>query len=71
MSNAVISVENLSKAYRLGQIGTGTFANDLKLWWAKMRGKPNPLLKIGGILFAWSVAAGFISLVVWAMAYKS
>lgn len=43
----VISVENLSKTYRLGQIGTGTFANDLKVWWAKMRGKPNPLLRIG------------------------
>jgi lipopolysaccharide transport system ATP-binding protein len=43
----VISVEHLSKTYRLGQIGTGTFTNDLKLWWAKARGKPNPLLKIG------------------------
>lgn len=43
----VISVENLSKAYRLGQIGTGTLAYDMKLWWAKVRGKPNPLLKIG------------------------
>jgi lipopolysaccharide transport system ATP-binding protein len=43
----VIRVENLSKAYRLGQIGTGTLTNDLKVWWAKARGKPNPLLKIG------------------------
>jgi len=43
----VISIENLSKIYRLGQIGTGTFTNDLKLWWAKTHGKPNPLLKIG------------------------
>src|SRR5574341_653615 len=43
----VISVEHLSKAYRLGQIGTGTLTYDMKLWWAKMRGKPNPLLKIG------------------------
>jgi len=43
----VISVENLSKTYRLGQIGTGTFTHDLNLWWAKMRGKPNPMLKIG------------------------
>jgi lipopolysaccharide transport system ATP-binding protein len=43
----VISVENLSKIYRLGQIGTGTFTNDLRVWWAKMRGRPNPLLKIG------------------------
>ena len=43
----VISVENLSKSYRLGQIGTGTFAHDLNVWWAKMRGKPNPVLRIG------------------------
>ncbi|MBI5965706.1 MAG: ATP-binding cassette domain-containing protein [Chloroflexi bacterium] len=43
----VISVEKLSKIYRLGQIGTGTFTNDLKVWWAKTRGKPNPMLKIG------------------------
>ncbi len=45
--STVISVEHLSKTYRLGQIGTGTFANDLNLWWAKLRGKPNPLLRIG------------------------
>jgi len=43
----VISVEHLSKSYRLGQIGTGTLTYDLKVWWAKKRGKPNPLLKIG------------------------
>jgi lipopolysaccharide transport system ATP-binding protein len=42
----VISVEHLSKAYRLGQIGTGTLTYDMKLWWAKVRGKPNPLLRI-------------------------
>ncbi len=47
MSNTVVSVENLSKVYRLGQIGTGTFSRDLELWWAKARGKPNPFLKIG------------------------
>ena len=47
MPNTVISVENLSKSYRLGQIGTGTITNDLKVWWAKKLGKPNPLLKIG------------------------
>ena len=43
----VISVEHLSKAYQLGQIGTGTLTNDLKVWWARQRGKPNPLLRIG------------------------
>jgi lipopolysaccharide transport system ATP-binding protein len=47
MSNTVISVEQLCKSYRLGQIGTGTLTNDLKVGWAKLRGKPNPLLKIG------------------------
>ncbi|MEW6092446.1 MAG: ABC transporter ATP-binding protein [Chloroflexota bacterium] len=47
MSNTIISVENVSKAYRLGQIGSGTLRHDLAAWWAKVRGKPNPLLKIG------------------------
>jgi lipopolysaccharide transport system ATP-binding protein len=35
----VISVEHLSKTYRFGQIGTGTFSRDLEIWWAKLRGK--------------------------------
>jgi lipopolysaccharide transport system ATP-binding protein len=43
----VISVEYLSKTYRLGQIGTGTISNNLKVWWAKTRGKPNPMWRIG------------------------
>jgi lipopolysaccharide transport system ATP-binding protein len=42
-----IAVEQLSKVYHLGQIGTGTFTNDLKVWWAKQRGLPNPLSRIG------------------------
>jgi lipopolysaccharide transport system ATP-binding protein len=46
-SSAVISVENLSKSYRLGQIGSGTLTNDLRIWWAKIHGQPNPLLRIG------------------------
>ena len=33
--------------------------------------KWNLLLKIGGVLFAWGVAIGFMSLVFWAMSYKS
>jgi lipopolysaccharide transport system ATP-binding protein len=47
MGNTIISVEDLSKSYRLGQIGTGTLTNDLKVLWAKKHGLPNPLLKIG------------------------
>jgi lipopolysaccharide transport system ATP-binding protein len=42
-----ISVENLSKSYQLGVIGTGTFRGDLQRWWAKTRGLPDPHLKIG------------------------
>jgi lipopolysaccharide transport system ATP-binding protein len=47
MTRNVIRVENVSKGYRLGQIGTGTLRDDIKVWWAKAQGKPNPLLKIG------------------------
>jgi lipopolysaccharide transport system ATP-binding protein len=43
----VIKVENLSKQYRLGQVGTGTLSHDLKRWWALARGKEDPYLKIG------------------------
>ena len=42
-----IKVENLSKQYRLGQIGTGTFNHDLNRWWHNVRGKEDPYLKIG------------------------
>lgn len=47
MSENVISVENLSKTYRLGVIGTGTFFGDLNRWWAQKLGKPDPYAKIG------------------------
>ncbi|MES2588234.1 MAG: ABC transporter ATP-binding protein [Bacteroidota bacterium] len=42
-----IKIENLSKVYQLGQIGTGTIYNDLKRWSAKIQGKEDPFLKIG------------------------
>jgi len=47
MSNIAIKVENLSKAYQLGQIGTGTISRDLERWYASIRGKEDPFLKIG------------------------
>jgi lipopolysaccharide transport system ATP-binding protein len=47
MTATAIRVENVSKTYRLGQIGSGTLSDDIKVWWAKKRGVPNPLLKIG------------------------
>ena len=42
-----IKVENLSKIYRLGEIGTGTISRDLERWFARIRGKEDPFLKIG------------------------
>jgi lipopolysaccharide transport system ATP-binding protein len=45
--STVISVEQVSKSYRLGQIGGGTLKEDVSRWWAKLRGKPDPSLKIG------------------------
>ena len=43
----VIKVENISKQYRLGDVGTGALAHDVNKWWHKVRGKENPYLKIG------------------------
>jgi lipopolysaccharide transport system ATP-binding protein len=45
--STVISVENVSKAYRLGLIGGGTLKEDFARWCAKLQGKPDPFLKIG------------------------
>lgn len=49
MSNIAIKVENLSKQYRLGDIGTGSLAHDINRWWHTVRGKEDPYLKIGEI----------------------
>lgn len=43
----VLKAENISKQYRLGQVGTGTLSHDLKRFWYKTRGKEDPYLKIG------------------------
>ncbi|MEZ4801889.1 MAG: ABC transporter ATP-binding protein [Gelidibacter sp.] len=45
----IIKVENLSKQYRLGTIGTGTLSHDITRWWYNIRGKDDPYLKIGQI----------------------
>lgn len=42
-----LKAENISKQYRLGQVGTGTLSHDLNRFWHQMRGKENPYLKIG------------------------
>jgi len=45
--NIILDVENVSKQYRLGMVGTGTLSHDLNRWWAIVRGKEDPYLKIG------------------------
>ena len=42
-----LKAENISKQYRLGQVGTGTLTHDLNRFWAQIRGKEDPYLKIG------------------------
>jgi len=43
----VISVENLTKQYDLGVIGTGTLTRDLERWWARVRKQPDPYSRVG------------------------
>ncbi|RYG02271.1 MAG: ABC transporter ATP-binding protein, partial [Chitinophagaceae bacterium] len=47
MSKVVIQVDNLSKQYRLGSIGTGSIVHDLNRRWHSLRGKADPYLAVG------------------------
>lgn len=47
MKNLAVKAENISKQYRLGQVGTGTLSHDLNRFWSKIRGKEDPYLRIG------------------------
>jgi lipopolysaccharide transport system ATP-binding protein len=48
MSDVILKVENVSKLYRLGTVGTGTFGGDVQRFWkTKILGQEDPFLKIG------------------------
>jgi lipopolysaccharide transport system ATP-binding protein len=47
MKNLAIKAENISKQYRLGEVGTGTLSHDLNRFWHKIRGNEDPYLQIG------------------------
>jgi lipopolysaccharide transport system ATP-binding protein len=49
MTNIILKAENVSKQYRLGLIGTGTISHDFNRWWASIRGKEDPYLKVGAV----------------------
>lgn len=42
-----LSIDHVSKRYRLGLVGSGTLRDDLAALWYRMRGKPDPTLTIG------------------------
>ena len=46
MGKVILEVNNLSKQYRLGQVGTGTISHDLNRFWSRVRGKEDPYLKL-------------------------
>lgn len=47
MKKLAIKAENISKQYRLGEVGTGTLSHDLNRFWYKIRGREDPYIKIG------------------------
>jgi lipopolysaccharide transport system ATP-binding protein len=47
MPNVVIKLENVSKQYRLGNVGTGTLSHDLNRFIARTLGKEDPTMKVG------------------------
>ena len=55
-----IKVENLSKAYQIGQIGTGTISRDLERWWTtRILRKEDPFVRLG---VATSITSGYLTL---------
>lgn len=49
MSEIVLKIDDVSKQYRLGLVGTGTISHDLNRWWRRIRGKEDPYLKISTV----------------------
>ncbi len=43
----IISAERVSKVYRLGSISSATLGEDFSRWWARARGRADPLRKVG------------------------
>jgi lipopolysaccharide transport system ATP-binding protein len=44
---SIITVSDVSKQYRLGEVGTGSLQQDMNRWWHKLRGKEDPYLRVG------------------------
>lgn len=46
--SVVVQAENISKVFRLGDVGKGTLTDDMRALWYKLRGKENPMLRLAG-----------------------
>lgn len=56
MKEIVLSVENVSKQYRLGKIGTGSLRQDISHWWKHaILKKPDPFFYGGDERFIWAL----------------
>ncbi len=49
MKDIVLKIEDVSKQYRLGEVGTGTLSHDLNRWWHLARGKDDPYTSVGAV----------------------
>jgi lipopolysaccharide transport system ATP-binding protein len=47
--STAIRLENISKQYRLGEVGTGSLAHDVNRVWYRIRGKEDPYLTVGDV----------------------
>ena len=46
-SEEVVKIEDVSKLYRLGEVGSTTLAEDVTRWWYRLRGKGDPFAIVG------------------------
>lgn len=51
----VLQVENISKQYRLGTVGSGMFKEDLSQWWNNLRGKTDPSMRQEKPDYVWAL----------------
>jgi lipopolysaccharide transport system ATP-binding protein len=49
MAPVALKLDNVSKLYRLGEVGTGTLAHDLNRLWARATGREDPMSKVGQV----------------------
>ncbi len=60
--STVIRVEHVTKSYRLGAIGGATLKEDFARWWARKRGRPDPLALVDGEAHARQIGDQFWAL---------